>query len=330
MLILTATEVERVLGMPEAFAATREAALAHVRGETDSPVRTALSVPASHGEVLVMPGVVGGTVFGTKTWFSWPERRGDIPGTGALILLLDPESGRECLMDAGAVTDLRTGAMTGLAAERLAPAGASRVGMVGTGIQARTQAMALVHALPGLAELAVTSRDPDRRARFAADLEAELRALHPGRELRVRAVPDARTAVEGADVVVAATTSGTPVVDDAWVTGDVLVCGVGSHDRRSAELPPELVARADTVVVDTLRGGVDGAGDVADAIERGLLDRDRVVELGRLLEGEPVPERGLSVFKSVGFSAADVVCGAAVLAAAVAAGLGTSVDLHHS
>lgn len=131
--------------------------------------------------------------------------------------------------------------------------------------------------------------------------------------------------------MVAATTSSTPVVADAWIGDGALVCGVGSHDRQSTELEPATVARAEVVAVDTLRGGVDGALDASGPIEAGLISRDDVVELGDLVTGA-VPGRttttGITVFKSVGFATSDVVVAALVAERAVELGAGTVVDLH--
>lgn len=329
MLILTASDVAAVFGMPQAFDAVRSAAIAHVEVRTRVPARVALSVPRTSGEFLVMPGVVDGRTFGTKVWFTFPEQHGSIPTTAAMVLLVDPETGQEVLMDGSVITDLRTGAMTGLAAEALAPAGATTVALIGTGIQARTQALALVHALPGIETIRVTSRNAARRERFAQELGAEIAHAHAGPAPRVVAMDDGESAVRGAAVVVAATTSSSPVIDDGWLDAEALVCGVGSHDKQSAEIAPATVARASVVVVDTCGGGIDGAGDLGGPIASGILDRERVLELGDLLLHRPrVGARGIRVFKSVGFAAADVVSAGVVLAAARAKGLGREVDLH--
>ncbi|RNE56507.1 ornithine cyclodeaminase family protein [Cryobacterium tepidiphilum] len=329
MLILTASDVSEVFGMREAFESVREAAVAHVEARTAVPPRVALRTAETDGEFLVMPGVVDASVFGTKVWFAFPEAHGSVPATAAMILLVDPGSGQEVLMDGSVITDMRTGAMTGLAAERLAPEGATTLAVIGTGIQARTQALALLHALPAIETIRVTSRSADRRQRFAGGLAAEVAREHRDRAVRVVAVDDGEGAVAGAQVVVAATTSAVPVIEDSWLDGDVLVCSVGSHDPRSAEIAPATVGRASTVVVDTYVGGATGAGDVSGPIASGLLDPGSVIELGDLLLGRRSPSRvGVRIFKSVGFAAADVACARAVLTAARKRRLGRDVALH--
>lgn len=328
MLLLSREDVERLYTMEDAFAAVTDAAIAWVAGEAEAPPRTALHAAGSGIETLVMPGAVSGRYTGAKIWYAGPGTD-ELPVSSAVIVILDPELG-EVLLDGSVITDLRTGAMTGLAARWLAPEGASVVTILGAGIQARAQALALAHALPGLTEIRISSRRAEAREGFVARLTAELATGHPG--VRVVSCGDAEGACRGSQVIVAATTSRTPVVWDGWVEGDALVCGVGSHDPGAAEIDPAIVRRASSVVVDTKRGGIDGAGDIAQVIDAGDLDRGRVIELGELLaEPQRVAPRvdgAPRVLKTVGFAAADLVSARRVAAAAAAVGAGRRVDIH--
>ncbi|MBO3087948.1 ornithine cyclodeaminase family protein [Cellulomonas dongxiuzhuiae] len=321
MLVLTAADVRAVLDMPTAMETTLEAARAHVAGRTSASGRVALSTAAPAGDYLVMPGTVGDDRFGVKTWYT--ASHGGARSTRALVLVLDPETGDEVLMDGSVITDLRTGAMTGIAATHLAPPDASVATVIGAGAQARTQALALAVALPGLTTLRVTSRTAPRRDALVATLTRELAPYG----IEVVGVDDTAVACRGADVVVAATTSSSPVVRQEWLGADVLVCGVGSHAPGAAELDPRTVAAAEVVAVDTRAGGIDGAGDISRPIADGLLRRQDVLELGELGARE-LPRSGIRVFKSAGFAAADVTAGHHVARAARAAGLGLRIDLH--
>jgi ornithine cyclodeaminase/alanine dehydrogenase-like protein (mu-crystallin family) len=326
MIILSETDVRQVFDMNMAFQAVREASIAYVQGSTTSPRRTALA-PDEGGEFLVMPGAVGPT-FATKIWYALGRPSHHIPESSALIALIDPELGHEVLIEGGLVTDLRTGAMTGLAAQHLAPSSATILTVLGAGIQARTQILALLHALDSLREVRVYSRSEDRRTRFCETLNAEVAGLGLGGRVNITPADDPGRACRGADVIVAATTSSVPVVRDEWVGTNTLVCSVGSHTPRQSELEVDTVARASRVAVDTIPGGVDGAGDIANAIAAGHLERDSVIELGHLLQS-PRTAGGeeLTVFKSVGFSAADVVAARMIARAALDQGLGTHVAL---
>lgn len=330
MLIIDREALDRVFTMADAFEAVAEAARAWVAGTVDVPPRAALHAPANGLETLVMPGMVAGSCTGAKLWYAAGPEPGRLEGSSALILIFDPGLG-EVLLDGELITDLRTGAMTGLAAAVLAPRGAATVGIVGAGIQARTQALALAHALPQLAEVRISSRDPRRREAFVDALRADLAAA--GSNAAVVSVDSPERACRGADVIVAATTASTPVIDDAWVGDETLVCGVGSHDPRSAELSPETVARAGVVVVDTAQGGIDAAGDISQVIAAGRLDRDEVLELGRILDGLPADHaerRGPRVLKTVGFAAADLIAARAAAQRAIHAGLARSISVHRA
>lgn len=322
MLILTRADVQAVLTMPRAFDAVERAATAHVDGHSDSPARTAMHGGAD--EFLVMPGIVEGT-FATKIWYALTEPRGSVPASSALVLVVDPGLGHEVLLEAGHLTDVRTGAMTGLAARTLAR-GARTVGVVGTGIQARTQILAVLHALPSLVSVKVFSRNRERCHAFQATMQSAV-DLEFDRPIEIVASESAQAACTDSAIVIAATTSHTPVIDASWVTNASLVCSVGSHAPDEAELDPEIIAAADLVVVDTFRGGIDGAGDISDVINAGALRRDAVLELGTILRAPAAPTRTRSVFKSVGFSAADVACARVVAETCLREGRGTIIDL---
>lgn len=328
MLILTQSEVTQVFGMAEAFSSVAEAARIWSGGKASVPPRSALHASKSQIETLVMPGVVDDSYAGVKVWYANGGDASRLAGTSAVVLVLDPDLG-EVLVDGEVITDLRTGAMTGLAAQQLADPESSIVALVGAGIQARTQALALTHAFPGISEIRVSSRREVPREAFVRNLAAELAAA--GSNASVVSARSAELACRGADILVAATTSTSPVIDDDWVGDTALVCSVGSHDRSSAELESDTVARASVVVVDTRQGGIDGAGDVLRVIEDGRLARDDVFELGEILDGELDGCRGRvgpRVLKTVGFAAADMVSARLVVERARASGLGAEVVLH--
>ena len=174
MRILTASDIRPVLTLDDVFAATRRAAIAHVENRTQLPARSVLTLDEGHGEFLVMPGVVGKTHFGVKTWFAFGDPVAPLPGTAAVIHLVDSQTREEVIMDGSLITELRTGAITGLAASRLAPGASSKLAVIGSGRHARTQATALVHAVPGIVGISVFSRvtppaprSPGTSARFS-------------------------------------------------------------------------------------------------------------------------------------------------------------------
>jgi ornithine cyclodeaminase/alanine dehydrogenase-like protein (mu-crystallin family) len=325
VILLTAGTVARLLTMERAFDAVRTAARQYSAGDAIVPPRAHLMPPFAAVESLVMPAAVPDPpALGVKLWY----RREDPPGSGkfeqsALLHVLDLTSGDEALMDATALTDIRTGAMTGVACELLAPPAATTLGLIGTGRQARTQLDAVAAAC-ALEEVRVWSRNAERAARFAAEMQDR----HPA--LAVRAAASARDAVEGADVAVAATTATEPVIAHEWIRPGMLVCGVGSHAPHEVEIDPHTVAAAARVVVDTRYGSVERAGDIAQPLAAGAIGPEAIHELGEVLLGTAPGRRRddeILVFKSTGFGALDVVTAMMVLEAARAEGAGTDVSL---
>lgn len=327
MLVLTRSEVARLFPMAAALDAVRRAAADYVAGHAQVPARVRIEVPEAHGEMLFMPGrLTRAAALGLKVVGAF---RGNpvlgLPVSLGAVLLMDPKTGEAvALLDATHVTDVRTGAMTGVACEHLAREDAAVLGLIGSGAQARTQ-LEGVAAVRALREVRVWSRSAERVAGFVE--EARLR--YPALDIRPSDSPEA--AARGADIVVAATTSATPVVADEWIAPGTLVCGVGSHTPDAAEIAPGIVARAARIVVDTRRGAVEGAGDISGPLARGLCPPDRVHELGELVLGQVPGRRSrdeVTVFKSVGFAAVDLYAATVIVRAATARGLGRELDIH--
>lgn len=324
MIVIPRSVVERLYPPAAARASVREAVLAHRDGRDSTPGRTALHARRSEGEMLVMPAAVDASAFAVKIWHRFEAGHGRLPPSSASIMLLDPDLGEEVLLDGSCITDRRTAAMTALMALAYAPPQARVLTVIGAGLQARSSIEALLDALPALEQVRVVSR----RASSAQALVDELEPADGTR--RWTPFSDVSEAVAGADVIVAATTSSTPVVPDDAVAPGALVCGVGSHDVGSAEIEPATVARAAVRVVDTLAGGLDSAADLSGPVAAGLLSREDVLELSAIAAGEGPPrdpERP-TVFKSVGFAGLDAVAARHVARAAIEGGEGMRLDLH--
>jgi alanine dehydrogenase len=130
-------------------------------------------------------------------------------------------------------------------------------------------------------------------------------------------------------VVITMTTSPTPVIEAEWVEPHALVVGAGSNFRNKAEVPPDLVAKAQTVVVDQLAAALLESGDLITAHDAGKFDWSRAVELGAVVAGkwQRPPDPGITLFESHGLALWDLAAGSVVLAAARERGLGEEVRL---
>jgi len=227
-----------------------------------------------------------------------------------LVVLFNVDGSLQALIEADFMGAYRTGAATAVAVKALGNPGEATVALIGTGWQAATQALALSHVLD-IKELRVYGRNEDRRVAFAEEQHEQL-------GIATVAALSPEAAIRGADVVVTVTTSQTPVFDADWVEPQAVVAAVGSNFRNRAEVPPELIERAQTVVVDQLATAMMESGDLIQAAEAGKFDWSQAVELGSVVAGQwerPEPP-GISLFESHGLAIWDVAAATVVLAAA--------------
>jgi N-[(2S)-2-amino-2-carboxyethyl]-L-glutamate dehydrogenase len=255
----------------------------HQRGETVSPKKAVihwgddLDTDEKLGRIMAMPAYVGGStrMAGLKWIPSVPQNPGrGLPRGIGVILLSDPETGVPvAFLDGTVVSAMRTGAVSGVAARALARNGARVLGLLGAGVQARTQLMALERTLPALEEIRIF--DP---ADGKAEELATARSDGPSR----RAVANSEEAVRGADVVVPATMAAEPFIPAAWLAPGTLVLSVSSLD-----LAVDVIEAADLVVADDVAHETGHASrPLARAEAAGVLDREAVVPLGAILAGD--------------------------------------------
>lgn len=325
MLVLSERDVRASLGMSEALDALRRAAVAVRHPSTLIPVRHYLPIGEGMGSMLVMPAyapAAGG--MGLK---SLVELKGGPGSYHAAILLLDHQSGApQALVAATYLTNLRTGAGAGLAAQTLALPEAAVLSVLGAGGVARASIEAICLARP-IRRVVVWNRTRARAEECVAQLSATFGRSKAPLEFQVMDAP--RAAVAQADVVVTATSSPTPILSGSWVAPGALVCGMGAGHALAREVDEELVRRAGRLVVEELNAGLV-PGDLRIPLEQGIIRREQVVELGQVLLGEaPGRERPDQIifFKSTGLAIQDIAVARAAVERARALGLGTEVAL---
>jgi ornithine cyclodeaminase len=312
------------LDMDACLATIEEALVLYHRGDALCPQKAALhwtdelDSDEKHGRIMAMPAYVGGTV--RMCGMKWIPSVPDNPGRGlprgvGVILLSDPDTGLPvAFLDGTVVSAMRTGAVSGLAARELAPAGASVLALLGAGVQARAQLLALERALPDLAEVRVVDPDAGRLGRFT---EAE----QPGRP-PIRPVVDAREAVRGAHVVVPATMAPAPFITRDWLEPGQLFVSISSHD-----LDVDAISAADLLVTDDFdHETFHRSRPLARALEAGVVSRADAVPLGAILAGDHPGRTGpdeLIFVSPVGMGIEDVAWGTAVYRRAAELGLGS-------
>ena len=218
-----------------------------------------------------------------------------------VILLFSSEDGRLlATFDAGALTRLRTAAVSALAERYLARPDSRELALFGTGVQAAGHAQALAKTLP-IEAIYVVSRDAGRAAAFARAMEALT---------GVQVAPaDAAAAVGRADVIVTATRSAVPLFDGRLMRNGCCLVAVGSARPDAAEIDAAAVARCARVVVESGAQAMHEAGDLIQAAAAGAFSWDRVTELGALVVGRAPGRQSaaeITLFESVGFALEDV------------------------
>jgi ornithine cyclodeaminase/alanine dehydrogenase-like protein (mu-crystallin family) len=240
--------------------------------------------------------------------------------TGAQFLagLCDAESGDlVALVEADQLGRLRTGATTAVAAAFMADMGATEMGLFGTGRQAATQLEAISNVRP-IKRCYVYSRMRENRERFAVQMTAKL-------GFDVSPVDRPQGAAEDLPIVVTATTSAAPVFDGNDLSEGALVCAIGSNWPQRAEIDVHTIRRADNVVCDSRDACRLEAGDFREAIEKGMFDWSRAVDLADVVAGRAVARnnrQSVTLFKSVGLAIEDVALCATLVERARARGAG--------
>ncbi len=309
VLFAPAEVVTRLLSTSRAIDAMDRAFRAWGAQRVVQPLRHVLATPT--GAFFDMPAAFDG-VAGVKALTYLPANAGGPhPVIQGLVTLFSMEDGRPlAVLDAAALTGIRTAAASGLATRHMAREDAGVLAVLGAGVQARTHIHAVCAVRP-VREIRVWSRSIGR-ARELAESVADV--PHP-----VHVCDSAAHAVREADIVCCVTSSPVPILDSADLSDGAHVNAVGAHTPRTRELDGATMARA-RVVVDSLEAARAEAGELALAMAEGAIGPEHVVgELADVVLGR-IPGRAhpreLTVFKSLGLAVEDVAAALAVLEAA--------------
>lgn len=318
--VLGASDIDRAIDMTGAIDVMSSAFGQIARGRANVPQRLGLETDA--GLLLAMPGSLPddqALAIKIVTVFPGNSRR-ELPSIFGLVVVLDASTGAPlALVEGGRLTALRTGAASGLATKFMARADARTVALFGAGVQARTQ-LAAVRAVRDIQAVRIVSR----RAESAERLVSELVGLD------ARVTHDPAHAIRGADIVITATTSSTPLFHGHDLEPGTHVNAIGAYAASMREVDSVAVRRS-RVVVDTRQGALAEAGDLIVPIREGAISADHIVaELGEVVSGA-VPGRTsddeITLFKSVGHAAQDVALAHRVLDIAIAHDIGVTVSL---
>jgi len=323
-LLLSRKDVERVLTPREAVKAVEGAYKEIGEGTAIVPSRLRVDMDRYKGNILVMPAYLTGTnALGTKLVTTHLDNyKLGVPTVIGTIVLNDPENGLPlAILDGTYLTAIRTGAAGAVAAKYLSRPNASTVTIAGTGVQGRSQIIALseVRRITKVYAFDVDSR---RCKEFAEEMKGRVDA-------NVQVTDKLDDAVRQSDIIVTATTSSNPIIRGEWLAKGCHVTGIGSHSPDARELDEEVIRRASKIVLDTW--DAKKVGDVAYPVSKGVLrEEDIYSDIGSIVAGRKpgrTSEEEITVFKSVGTAVADVAAAFRTYQLAKSMGIGSSIDL---
>jgi ornithine cyclodeaminase len=323
VLVLSRSDVERLLPMPACIALMRETLAARAGGRTIQPSRTAIRTPDGAGAMLTMPAWIASPgALGVKVVSVFPGNcEIGLDSHQGAVLSLDPATGQVlAILEAGAVTAIRTAAVSAVATDLLANPAAADLALLGAGAEARTH-LAAVAAVRKLRRVRVWSRSAERAHTFA-----ETAVAPSGVKLEIMA--SARDAVEDAAIICTLTASPTPVLEGQWIARGAHVNAVGAHTPETRELDTDAVTAA-RIFVDARESALQEAGDLLIPIkERRLRTADIHAELGEVITGARsgrASSTEITLFKSLGLGIEDVAAARHVVTEALTLGVGQEI-----
>ena len=324
---LSRNDVQQSVTMSQAIEAIRQAFISLAQKKAILPLRTQVAVKEHHGITLFMPAYLPESEsLGAKIVSVFPQNtRNDLPTIHAIVIICDAKTGQPAaLIDGTYMTALRTGAVSGVATDLLARKGTRTAAIIGAGIQGRTQLEAICN-VRDIRNVLVYDTNPQVAEAFAEEMKNRGKPIPRD----ISAVSSPEKAVSEADVICAATTSSSPVFDDAHLKPGVHINGIGSYTPEMQEIPEKTVVRA-RIVVDSLSACLEEAGDIIIPIQKGLISQSHIRgELGHVASALLTireSEEDITLFKSVGLAIQDVAVAKLALQRADDLRLGMDLD----
>lgn len=327
MWVISRDDLEDILRMEEVIEAVEGAFVGYAGGRWAIPPRTHFNLP--EGVVLYMPsflrpGEGTGGVLGAKLVSVFPgnPERG-LPLIYGLYLVYDSATGAPlALMDGIYLTGTRTGAASAVATKYLSRKDSKAMGIIGTGVQAGFQLMAIL-AVREIEACYLFDKIEERARSFVRDYSDKLKV-----HLEVLSSPD--EVVARSDVLVTATTSPVPVFSGSNLREGTHLNLIGAFTPETREVDSETIKKA-SLFVDSYEGALGEAGDLLIPMQDGIISRDDIRgELSELVTGKKpgrVTEEEITLFKSVGFAIEDAVVARLAYERARERGVGTQIEL---
>ena len=324
VLLVNEAGVHELLPMDACVSLMRDALTALSRGDAVLPLRSKMFLPDQSGLLGLMPGYLGDPQsFGLKVVAVMPGNHGTpYDSHQGVVMLFGVEHGEPlAILDASAITAIRTAAASAAATDVLARSDAGDLALIGSGVQARTH-LAAMKAVRPLRRVRVWSRNRANAERFASE-EAKAAGV------RIEVSETAEAAVKGADLVCTTTSSKEPVLQGAWLAPGAHVNAVGACFPNAREVDTEAVRRA-RLYTDCRESCVKEAGDFIIPRNEGAIDDGHLVgEVGEVFLGRIPGRRSpdeVTLYESLGVAVEDLAAAHAIHRRARETGAGTWLE----
>jgi len=321
MIALNSTDVHKLLTTAETVGLVESAAVAAASG-ADCVVPERQHVQWPQGTLLVMPAIGAGAMAMKLVSVVAGNAARGLPVTNGLMILSDAQTGLPlAIMNAAALTAMRTGAVGALGIKYLTPAGVTSVGIVGTGVQGAWQAISACAVRP-MREVFAVPRSAASFERFQATLRAHIP------HVSVVACRSAEELLSRTDVIITATTSGEPVLpDEARLLAGKHFIAIGSYERGMRELPDAVFRLAGHLVLDSPFARHE-VGEAVRPVQQGILTEGDLFLISDLVAGRrTVDVTHTTAYKSAGMAFYDLFVAKALYEAARRRGLGQEIAI---
>lgn len=328
MLLLSRKDITGIFTMHDAIAADRLAFQLFTENKTDVPLRTQIVAEKQNGTFLFMPAYAADIdAAALKIINIFPNNIDkDLSSAPAQVLLIDGKTGYvNALLDGPTVTQLRTGAASGVAFDVLARKKAKIGALIGTGGQAATQLEAMLCARK-LETVYVFDQNPERTKSFAEQMNSTLNNY--GAQILPADTSD--QAISDADLIITVTPATSPVFDGSKVKAGATISCVGSYQPHMQEMDPVILQRAAKIFFDSEEAVLSEAGDILIPLANGMITKEAFTgDIGEVLTGNTTgreTEDEIIVFKTVGIGAQDLVTAQKIYELALEKNVGTNWD----
>ena len=323
-LFLTQKDVESILDMKSAVEAVENGFREMGLGQIEMPPRVYLHFEKYNGVLIAMPAYIKGLdTAGVKIVTVHPENpaKHNLPSVIATIILNDTAKGSPlAIMDGTYITALRTGAAGACGAKYLSRKDSKVAGIIGLGVQGRSQLMGLCEAR-NIEKAKVFDAVPAAKKKYADEMSKKL-------GIDIEEADSCEAAVKGVDIVVTCTPSQKPILNGEWIEEGMHISAIGTDTAAKRELDSSVLKKADKIVVDFMPQALI-VGDFAVPISEGVVKKEDIyAELGEIVVGRKKGREQkdeVTLFKATGLAIQDVGTASKVYNLAKTRGIGKEI-----